>query len=109
MFPSGPTISGMVSRLAIARDAVQTASEHTDDATVHEQLQSIDQALERVSGESALDDDTAEGDRLEALEHQLVKLGNHTDGLVERQLSVARDNLDRFRQERAPNWESGSD
>jgi len=26
-----------------------------------------------------------------------VKLGNHTDGLVERQLSVARDNLDRFR------------
>ena len=38
----------MVSRLAIARDAVQTASEQTDDATVHEQLQSIDQALKSV-------------------------------------------------------------
>jgi hypothetical protein len=55
------------------------------------------------------DDDVEYGDRLEQLEHQLVKLGDHTDGVVERQLSVARDNLDRFRQERAPGWEYGSD
>jgi len=96
----------MVSRLAIARDAVQTAGERTEDETVHEQLQSIDQALEGLSGEATVDDDTEEGDRLEELEHQLVKLGNHTDGAVEQQLSVARDNIDRFRQERAPDWES---
>lgn len=99
----------MVSRLAIARDAVQTASEHTDDPTVHEQLESIDRALGGLSGESTLDDDGKEGDRLEQLEHQLVKLGDQTDGLVHEQLSVARDNLDRFRQERAPDWEYGSD
>jgi len=99
----------MVSRLAIARDAVQTASQHTDDETVHEQLQSIDRALDGLSGEATLDDARQEGDRLEQLEHQLVKLGDRTDGLVTQQLSVARDNLDRFRQERAPDWESGSD
>lgn len=95
----------MDSRLDNARDAVQTASERTDDATVHEQLQSIDRALAGLSGESTLDDDVEEGERLEALEHQLVKLGNHTDGFVHRQLEHARDNLDRFRQESAPDWE----
>lgn len=99
----------MVSRLAIARDAIQTASERTDDPTVHEQLQSIDEALAGLSGESTLSDDIEEGDRLEQLEHQLVKLGDHTDGFVRQQLSVARDNLDMFRQERAPDWEYGSD
>jgi len=98
----------MVSRLAIARDAVQTASERTDDATVHEQLQSIDQALAGLSDEATLDDDLQEGDRLEEVEHQLVKLGDHTDGVVQRQLRVARDNLDRYRQEHAPDWESDS-
>jgi hypothetical protein len=35
----------MVSRLAIARDTVKSASERTDDATVREQLHSIDRAL----------------------------------------------------------------
>ncbi|MFC6758203.1 MULTISPECIES: DUF7553 family protein [Haloarcula] len=98
----------MASRLAIARDAVQTASERTDDPTVHEQCQSIVQALSGLAGEETLDDDVREGDRLEQLEHQLVKLGDQTDGVVQRQLSVARDNIDRFRQERAPDWESDS-
>jgi hypothetical protein len=95
----------MMSRLAIARDAVQSASERTDDATVREPLHSIDRALAGLSGEETLDDDVEEGDRLEELEHRLVKLGDHTGGTVQRQLVVARDNLDRFRQERAPDWE----
>ncbi|MDS0284610.1 DUF7553 family protein [Haloarcula onubensis] len=99
----------MVSRLAIARDAVQTASQRTDDATVHEQLQSVDEALEGLEGDAALDDDIEEGSRLEQLEHQLVKLGDDTDGLVEQQLEVARDNVDLFRQERAPDWEGDAD
>jgi hypothetical protein len=95
----------MVSSLAIARDAIQTASDHTDDATVHEQLQSIDEALDGLSGGDTLEDDAEEGKRLEALEHQLVKLGNHTDGRAQRHLEVARDNVDRYRQSAAPNWE----
>ena len=98
----------MVSRLAIARDAVQSASERTDDATVQEQLHSIDRALAGLSGEETIDDDVEEGDRLEQLEHQLVKLGDDTDGVVQRQLAVARDNLDRFRQEHAPDWDRES-
>lgn len=95
----------MVSSIAVARDAIQTASDHTQDATVHEQLQSIDEALHGLSGEDTLDDDVEEGDRLEEVEHQLVKLGDHTDGMVQRQLEVARDNLDRYRQSAAPDWE----
>ncbi len=84
----------MASRLAIARDAVQTASERTDDSTVHEQCQSIVQALDGLADEESFDDDIQEGDRLE---QQLVKLGDDTDGVVQRQLSVARDNIDQFR------------
>jgi len=91
----------MVSRLAIARDAVQSASERTDDATVREQLHSIDRALAGLSGEETLDDEVEESDRLGELEHQLVKLGDHIGGTVQRQLVVTRDDLDRFRQERA--------
>lgn len=96
----------MVASISIARDAIQSADERTDDATVHEQLQSIDLALEQLSGATAPADDTAEGARLEEVETQIVKLGNQTDGAVHQHLEVARDNLDRFRQEHAQDWEN---
>jgi len=96
----------MVSSIAIARDAVQSASDRTDDATVREQLRSVDEALEDLSGDETLPDETEEGARLEELEAELVKLGNHTDGAVHEQLEVARDSLDRYRREHAPDWES---
>jgi len=106
--PSGPTTVRLASRLVIARDAGQTASERTDDATVHEQRHSVAQALDGLSGEADLNDDIEVGDRLEQLEHQFVRLDEQTDGVVARQPSVARDSLDRFRQERPPDLESGT-
>jgi hypothetical protein len=96
----------MVSSISIARDAIQSASDRTDDGSIHEQLQSIDEALEHLSGEETLDDETEEGERLEQIEEQLVKLGNHTDGAVHQHLEVARDSLDRYRQTDAKNWEN---
>lgn len=105
MFPSGPASQGLVSSLTIARDAIQTASDHTDGPTVHEQLQSIGEALDELCGANTLEDDAEEGKRLEVLEHQLVKFGNQTDGRAQRQLEVARYNVDRYRQSAAQDWE----
>lgn len=95
----------MQPRLRQAREAVESASQLTDDATVHEQLNSIDRALGDLSGKEALDDSTEEGDRLEDIERQLVELGNGADGLAKQHIETARDHLDEFRRVRAPDWE----
>jgi len=91
--------------LARARDAVQAASELTDDSTVHEQLTSIDRGLETLSGPDAPPEADTEGDRLEEIERQLVQLGDDADGLALEHIETARDQVDAFRREYAPEWE----
>jgi vacuolar-type H+-ATPase subunit H len=95
----------MESSLRRARDAVQTARELTDDATTREQLDSIDRALEDLSGTDVLDDDTEEGARLEEVERQLVTLGDDTDNPARQQIGRARDHIDAFRRTEARDWE----
>jgi len=95
----------MQPRLRRARESVRSAIELTDDSTIHDQLQSIDDALEGLSGPETLDDDAEEGDRLEAVERQLVELGNDADGLAGEHIETARDNLDAFRRTSARDWE----
>jgi len=103
----------MHDRLAEARDAIDEAGELTDDATVAEQLASVRQGIERI--DDGLDDDaTADGDldapeageRLESVERQIVSLADEVDRLAASHLSTARDEIDAFRRESAPDWEA---
>lgn len=96
----------MSANLTLAREAIQTASERTDDATVHEQLMHIDSALDALRGDGAPADDRALGERLQELERQVVELGDDTDGVVTERLETARTHIDQFRREHAPDWES---
>jgi len=91
-------------RLADARDAVDSARTITDEAEAREQLASIREGLETVANEPA--DDERTGDRLEEIERQLVELGNDVEGLTMSHLETARDQLDAYRRESAPEWES---
>lgn len=91
--------------LRAAGDAVRSASELTDDATIHEQLSSIDEGLATLTGADAPEDVVTEGDRLEEVERQFVQIGNDTEGVVEEHLQVAPDHIDAFRREYAPEWD----
>lgn len=88
-----------------AREAVESASEITDDSTVHEQLDSITRGLDSVSDEEGPTDDYERGDRLEELESKLVGLGDEADDdVVVDYLRTARDHIDAYRQDAARDW-----
>jgi hypothetical protein len=94
----------MVDRIAEARRLVDEASDVTDDATVQEQLRSIDEGLGVLAEEP---DDAVKGDRLEEVEAKLVGLGNELDdddGRVHHLFENARNHVDAFRREKAQNW-----
>ncbi|WP_436930867.1 DUF7553 family protein [Halosimplex halobium] len=101
----------MHDRLARARDAVDEAREITDDATAVEQLASVRQGIERIddaladgaADEGAVTDPEA-GERLESIERQLGALADDVDDLTVSHLTTARDQLDAFRRESAPDW-----
>lgn len=95
--------------LTSAREAVQSASELTDDSTIHEQLNSIDEGLATLTGPDAPAAEDVEGDRLEELERQLVTLGDDADELTREHIAAARGHIDAFRREYAPEWESDRD
>jgi len=90
-------------RLADARDAIDSARTITDEAEAQEQLASIREGLETVADEPA--DDERTGDRLEEIERQLVQLGNNVEELTASHLGTARDQIDAYRRESAPEWE----
>ncbi|ELZ19903.1 hypothetical protein C475_21434 [Halosimplex carlsbadense 2-9-1] len=103
----------MHDRLAKARDAIDEARTLADDAAVVEQLASVRQGVERL--DDALGDGTAAtgnldapeaGERLGSIERQIVSLADEVDGLVASHLSTARDEIDAFRRESAPDWEA---
>ncbi|WP_123538548.1 DUF7553 family protein [Halosimplex salinum] len=90
-------------RLAEARDAVDSAKRLTDDSNAEEQLASIRLGLESVDDEQL--DETEVGDRLEELERQIVTLGNDVEDLARSHLETARDQIDAYRRESAPEWD----
>ncbi|WP_436928003.1 DUF7553 family protein [Halosimplex amylolyticum] len=94
-------------RLAAARDAIDSAREITDDATAEEQLASIREALETLDEDPV--DEAAMGDRLEEMERQFTTLGEDLAELPTSHLETARDHLDAYRRERAPEWEADRD
>lgn len=92
----------MVDRIAKARTFVDEAGDVTDDATVQEQLHSIDEGLGVLADEP---DDAVKGDRLEAVEAKLVGLGDELDDdRVLHLIENARDHVDAFRREKAQDW-----
>lgn len=92
----------MVDRITEARRLVATASDDTDDATVREQLHSIDEGLEVLETEP---DDAVKGDRLEEVEAKLVGLGDELDDdHVHHLVENARNHVDAFRRDKAQNW-----
>ena len=92
----------MVDRIEEARTLVDEASADTDDATVQEQLHSIDEGLAVLADEP---DDAVKGERLERVEAKLVGLGDETDDdRVLHLIENARDHVDAFRREKAQNW-----
>lgn len=95
----------MSRHLAAAREAVQSAAEIADDSTVHEQLESIDRGLDALSGEDAPGDDLEQGDRLEEVEAKITGLADETEGETLAYLETARDHVDEYRREYAPDWE----
>jgi len=94
----------MVDRIEEARRLVDEASAVTDDATVQEQLHSVDEGLGVLADEP---DDAVKGDRLAEVEAKLVGLGDETDDdedRVHHLLENARNHVDEFRREKAQNW-----
>jgi hypothetical protein len=92
----------MVDRIEEARRLVATASEDVDDATVREQLHSIDEGLAVVNEER---DDAVKGDRLEEVAAKLVGLGDEVgDDHVLHLIENARNHVDTFRRDKAQNW-----
>lgn len=90
-------------RLAEARDAIDAARELTEDASAEEQLDSIHDGLQSVDDDRL--DEAQVGDRLEELERQIVTLGNDVEDLASSHLQTARDQIDAYRRESAPEWE----
>lgn len=91
----------MVDRIADARRVVAEASDVVDDATVREQLHSVDRGLAAVADEPA---DAEKGERLESVEAKLVGLGDEVDGDAAEYVATARDLLDDYRRDRTKDW-----
>lgn len=94
----------MTDHITSARRAVRSAAESVDRSHVREQLESIDQSLESLSGDEAPDEDDVEGDRLEEIEDKLTGLGDEVDERTIEYLERARDHIDAYRRQYAQNW-----
>lgn len=86
-----------------ARHAVRSAAESTEKSQVREQLESIDEGLEGLSGTDAPDESAVQGDRLEEIESKLVGLET-ADDRTTAHLESARDHLDAYRRQYAQDW-----
>lgn len=96
----------MIDQLSVARQSIQRASETTDNATVREQLDSLDEGLMELTEEDKTQnsDPASEVERLASIEEKLVGLLDETSGATETQIEEARDAIDIFRQEHT-DWE----
>lgn len=91
--------------LTEARTAVNEAIDATDDSTVREQLQRVDEGLDELSGDEAPDDPQQQGERLETVEEKLVGLGDQVSGPAQTHVENARDHIDEFRRRYAQDWQ----
>ena len=98
----------MADELANARVAVQRASEDSDNATVREQLDSIDRGLMELSESESTLDNEPHGDRLEEVEEKIVGLMDETDGSAHTRLGDARDSIDANRRRYTREWDKRS-
>ena len=110
----------MTDHIERAREAVRRAADVCDDATVREQLQSVDEGLAEMthsasedSGESdragdpataSTEGDVPRGDELQQVEAKLAALGDEADGRTRRLIQAARDELDGYRREVTRDW-----
>lgn len=101
----------MPDHLDSARDAVQRASEETDDETVREQLRSIDEGLVELTERSETTDDGVKtsgehphGGELETVEERLAELADAVDGAARDHVTDARDAIDAYRRAYTRNW-----
>lgn len=94
----------MADRLASARDAGRRVSDETVDATVREQLRSIDEGLReltedegQVVGGPGTEGDEPHGDGLEGKEAELADPASEADGPARGPVEAARDAVDGYR------------
>jgi hypothetical protein len=106
-----PVAFSVPEHLDSARHAVQEASEETVDASLRQQLRSIDEGLMELTEHSETTDDGVKtsGDRphggeLESIEEQLVRLSDHADGAARTHVQEARDTIDAYRREFVRDW-----
>lgn len=106
-----PVRLGMVGHLATAREAIQRASDATDNETVRKQLRSIDEGLMEMTEAGDLPDDVPKtegdvphGDDLEEVEQRLADLAGTADGEARTHVKVARDAIDDYRQAVTRDW-----
>lgn len=92
----------MVDRIREARRIVSEAADETEQATVREQLHSIERGLAAVAEEP---DDGEKGDRLEEIEATIVGLDDETEpDAIRDELADVRDLIDAYRRDRAQDW-----
>lgn len=91
----------MHDQLSVAREAIQRASDTTDEADVREQLHSIDEWMADLtdSDEPEEYDESIETDRVEQVEEKLEGLLDETDDTTRKELEEARDAIEVFREE----------
>lgn len=101
----------MADRLASARDAVRRASDETDDATVREQLRSIDEGLRELTEDEgpvdvgpSTEGDEPHGDDLEEIEAKLAGLADEAGGAARGHVEDARDAIDAYRRAYTRDW-----
>lgn len=101
----------MAHRLSSARDAVQRASDATDNAAVRKQLRSLDEGLMEMTESGDLPDDAPKteggvphGDDLEEVEHRLADLAGEAEGEAQRHVEDARDAIDAYRRAYTRDW-----
>lgn len=99
----------MAEELSEAREAIQRASEVADDATVREQLDSIDEGLMEMTehpgdGPAKTAGDVPHGENLEEVEEKIVDLASRTGEPTRSHLEDARDGIDAYRRTFTRDW-----
>lgn len=97
----------MVDRIEQARLLAAQASDLTDNADVHEQLNSITLGLERIQEDDAAadgDEPDDEGDRLQTVEEKLAGLTDKTEGEARERIEEARNHIDSYRRDNTRDW-----
>lgn len=96
----------MVDQLSRARAAVQRASDEVDDATLRNHLDSLDEGLMEQTEAAKTESDEPDGDQLEQIETELVRVMDETGGAALEHLEEARDAIDAYRRAYTRDWDA---